>query len=441
MVVAAALGLLTLASLRFPSLVPAGLSFGRLRAMTMIAAVLGWLVLSVVGGIYYILPRLTATPLSGERLASLGLISAAGVDVIGVALVGMGLGDGGEPFGLPWWYDLFVLITLVIPLVVGVRTLTGRRERNLYPSLWFALGVLIWLPVLYLIGNLPGLTPFGTVIGDLFSGWGILNVVVVGGGTGLAYYSLAKESGNPLASRQLARVGFWSLLFGAIWAGPAQIAFAPLPAWLGGVAAVMGLALPVAVMANATNFALTLGPSLAELRERPSLSAGLVGSVLAMIAGVATAAAAFRSAAALVGFTLYWEGIVILLVFGAGNLLTASWVYQALPKLTGRELASTRLANRHIRLTVAGVGGAALLLMMAGLLTGYGWAGGAYTGAFANAGEGWVQSSSVPGLLTGLAALAFAAGSWGIWTLAADVLRTLSSGRATVQEVLVEETV
>ena len=169
---------------------------------------------------------------------------------------------------------------------------------------------------------------------------GFLHVWALGVATGLAYYVVPKASGQPLANRQLARVGFWSLLFGAVWMGPAQLVGGPAPEWLQGVASVLGLAIPVASVANAVNLALTVGPEWKNLGRRPILASAVAGSAMAAIAGIATAIAGFRSAAVLVAFTPFWDGVIYLLLFGAVMLLFASFAWLAIPTLVGRMIDS-----------------------------------------------------------------------------------------------------
>jgi cbb3-type cytochrome oxidase subunit 1 len=268
---------------------------------------------------------------------------------------------------------------------------------------------------------------------------GLEHLVIIGGGTGLANFTVVMVSGNPLASRQLARVGFWSLCFGAVWWGPAQIASGPFPGWLAGISAVLGLALPLATLTNATNLTLTVGPGLSQAFDRPAISSALLGCLMATFAGVVTALASFRSASALVSLTLFSEGLTVLIVFGAGGLLTASWTEHALPNLIGREPQQAWRGKRRLRLTLIGMGGSGLCLMGAGLLGGYAWSGGAYTDAFENTGSGWAQVSGLPSLLTGLAVLFFLIGALGLLSGGLNVVRTFTSGRPIAQNVLITE--
>ena len=223
-----------------------------------------------------------------------------------------------------------------------------------------------------------------SALGDLVFTAGFLHVWALGVATGLAYYVVPKASGQPLANRQLARVGFWSLLFGAVWMGPVQLVAGPAPEWLQGVAAVLGLAIPVASMANAVNLALTVGPEWKNIGRRPILASAIAGSAMAAMAGIVTGIAGFRSAAVLVAFTPFWDGVTYLLLFGAVILLFASFAWLAIPTLVGRMIDSQARASRLVRRIVLAAGATFLFLVLAGMAAGFGWAGAAYSGLVEN---------------------------------------------------------
>jgi cytochrome c oxidase cbb3-type subunit I len=428
----AILWLAALASMRFPGLLP--LTFGHFRAMASIVLFLGWLVLGFSAAVFYLLPRLTAAPLQLEKQLNLALPVAVTVVLVGVAVVGLGFGNGGEPFALPWWWDLPVLAVTALPLGPTLLTIRARTEGIVYPSLWYAIAAVVWLPALYLIGNLPEISSLAHALADVFFTAGFINVWAVGLAMGTAYYVVPKTSGQPLASRQLAKVGFWSLLFGAIWMGPAQLAAGPQPEWLQAIAAVFGLALPLSAVANATNLALTVKARWPA--GEPIVLAALIGSGVVALASLLAGLGSFRSAAVLVGFTTFWEGVYVLFLTGIA-LLFAAFAWQAIPNLVGRALASTERAVGVVRLTALSGIATGVLLVLAGLITGLSWSGAGFAGAFDNTGAGWLESSGLPGIFTGLSVLAGAFLAWSLIGLAVSIYRSLTSGRATVQEVLV----
>lgn len=421
--------------LRFPGTLTGPFSYGRIRPVSLLLAVIGWLTLSLAGGVYYILPRLTGVRMRGEALALAGGGATSAVTAIGALVVLLGGGDGTGPFSLPWWVSLPLLATLLAPMVVTVSTVRRRQEPNIYVSLWYALAGVVWLPILYLVGVLPAPSAIGGAISESVSLFGLSNLWVVGMGIGLAYYALVKETGNPLASRQLARVGFWSLAFASAWGGVAPLVFGPVPDWLEAVAFLMTLALPVSALANAANLSLTTDQAWAERSERPVVAAALAGAFFSLAAAALTSFGAVRSAAAVVGLTPFWDGVLYATLFGAGGLLVAAWSYQALPSITGRSLASPGLIRLHLRLTFWGVGLTSALLVGAGLVSGYGWAGGSF-GGVSPTGEGWGNLVGMSSLLLGLSILSGLVTLAGQLSFCLTVQRTFTSGRPVTQEVL-----
>lgn len=437
LVVAGLAWLLLLLEARFPASLGGPLSYGRLRPMAMLLTLVGWLTIGLIGGIYHVLPRLTAAPLWREQLATLGGWILAALTLLGTVAVAFGFGDGIDPFGIPVWIEVPLVLAMLIPTVVTVATVSRRTESNVFVTLWYVLAGVVWLPWMGMIATLPGLDAVGRTLQGAVATWGLAHAWILGTGTGLAYYALLRSTEKPLASRRLAGAGFWSLMFASAWAGPLQIVYGPAPGWLDAVALLLTLALPVAALATATNFALTFDDLWGDPDRHPAASAAMSGALLALLAGVMAGFAGFRSAAAAVGLTAFWDGVLYLTVFGAGALFLASWAYQALPAMTGRSLASIDLARRHIRLTVMGSLATGGLLVLAGLAAGFAWTGGAFTGLAAPVGEGWNALSGISSTLEGLAILTGVITFAGQAAFALVVYRTITSGRATAQEILV----
>ena len=433
------ISVLSLVSLRFADLIP--ISFGRLEPMANLALTLGFGVISLVGGAYYVLPRLTGARLWSTSLARLGLLGMAGIVAAGIVAIALGLGSGRQPFGLPWWLDIPLLGAMSVPALITMRTIASRTEERSYVTLWFVIAGSVWIPLLFLVnlvGHHPSLKAVQVAYVDMFVSGGLVTMVVLTLGTGLLYYAVVKELDTPLASRQLALVGFWSLGFASIWWGVAQLTFGPGPDWVSGVAAALGLALPVAVIANAANVSLTLEGSWGDLDEKHGVRAGLLGLYLAVIVAALAAVAGFRSVAAVAGLTAFWEGIEITWMTGVGALLVAGTSFSALPRLVGREIHSADRVRSFLRYTLIGSVGTLVSLAAAGAIAGYSWIAGSNSAAYVDVGEGWAAGvgATVDTLLLVGALFAIVA-LLGHLSYASVVVGTVTSGRATSQEILV----
>ena len=431
---------LALFALRFDDLLP--LSYGRLESMANLTLVLGFAVISLVGGIYYVTPRVTGTRLWNTSLARLGLLGLAALVAVGDLVLAIGLGSGRQPFGLAWWANIPIVGALLIPAVVTLGTVRRRTEQRSFVSLWFILGGVVWLPLVYmahLYGDLPGIEAVGTAFADQFVTAGVVTLFVVTVGTGLVYYTVIKELDVALASRQLGIMGFWSLGIAGAWWGLSQLVFGPGPDWSTGVAAALGLAFPIAALINAVNVSLSVEGHWDRVGEKPGVASGLLGLFLLVAVAALASFASFPTVGSVTALTAFWEAIEYGAILGVGTLLVAGVTFEALPRVAGRRLPSQDRARTFNRLTVVGVGGVIVSLAAAGLVSGYSWLGGSNSAAYIDAGEGWAAGAGAAEVLT-LISVGF-----GIITLlgqlayASVVAGTLFSGKAVPQELLVEE--
>jgi cbb3-type cytochrome oxidase subunit 1 len=408
--------------------------------MANLAMMLGFLVISLTGGIYYVLPRLTGARLWRRELATAGLLLMSAIVVVDLLAVVFGFGEGRQPLGIPWWLHIPMLAALTIPLAITFMTIRNRDEKRSFVTIWFVIGGVTWLPLLYLAyfaGDLPFVTELGRTYADLFFSAGFVTFWVFAVGSGLFYYTLVKELDIPLASRQLAVVGFWSLGFAAAWWGTAQLVFGPGPGWLDGVAASLGLAFPIAALANAANASLTLQGHWEELGEKPGVLSGVIGLYFGVAVALLASFASFPSIGSVTALTAFWEAIEYASLYGVGVLLTAGVVFEALPRVSGREMRTLDRPRTFNRLTVIGVGGVLISLIATGLISGYSWIAGSNSGAYVGVGEGWGAGSGATDVLL-LVAFGFGIVAFlGQLAYAASVVGTIFGGRAVPQEVLV----
>lgn len=439
LILGGALQLFSLFVLRFSDLLP--ISYGRVEPAANLTLMIGFAAISLVGGVYYVLPRLTGARLAHTGLAGLALLGMAGLTGLGLLAIFFGFGDGGQPLGLPWWLDIPLAGVLFVPALVTVDTIRNREEQRSFVTVWFVLGGVVWLPLLYLahlVSDLPGASSVTVAYAETFFSAGFVTMFLVTVGSGLIYYTTVKELDVPLASRQLALVGFWSLGFASVWWGAAQLLFGPGPGWVAGVAAALGLAWPIGALANAANVTMTLEGSWSDIGEQPAVLSGVIGLYLMVgVAGVA-ALAGFRSVGSVTSLTQFWEAVEYVSLAGVGTLLVAGVTFAGLPRMVGRQLETPAKARRFHRLTLGGAVGVLITMGAAGVVTGYSWIGGSNSGAYIDAGEGW--ASGVGPTYDALLLVAFLFGVVlfaGLGGYVSIIFGTLARGKAIPQEVLV----
>lgn len=440
LLIGGALQLLALISVRFADLFP--VPYGRIEPAANLTLMIGFATISLTGGIYYVLPRLTGARLRRSPLAGLGLLGLAGLPALGLLAIFLGFGDGSQPFGLPWWLDVPLAMVLFIPALVTLDTIRHRTEPRTFVTLWFVIGGVIWLPLLYLahlVDEIPLASSVTVAYADTFFSAGFVTMFLFTVGSGLVYYTVVKELDIPLASRQLALVGFWSLGFAGTWWGVSQLMFGPGPDWVTGVAAALGLAFPIGALANAANVSVTLEGSWSGLGERPGVLSGVIGLYLALGVAVVAALAGFPSIGSVVGLTAFWKAVEYAALTGVGTLLVASVAFGAIPRLIGRQLETAQKARRFNRLTVTGAVGMLISLGAAGIASGYSWIAGSNSGAYVDAGEGWGAGLGNTWDTLVLVAIVFGGVLLlGLGGYASIVLGTVTRGKAIPQEVLVD---
>jgi cbb3-type cytochrome oxidase subunit 1 len=213
--------------------------------------------------------------------------------------------------------------------------------------------------------------------------------------------------------------------------------FGPGPGWIDGVSASLGLAFPIGALANASSVSVTLQGHWEELGDKPGVLSGVIGLYLGVAVAVLASFASFPSIGSVTALTAYWEAIEYAALFGVGVLLSAGIVFEALPRVSGREIRTFDRPRSFNRLTVIGVGGVMISLLAAGLVSGYSWVAGSNSAAYVGVGEGWAAGAGAAEVLMlfafGFGIIAFL----GQLAYAATVVGTIFNGRPVPQEVLV----
>ena len=129
------------------------LTYGRLRPLHVNGMLFGWLLAADMGLTYYIVPRLCGVKLWSEKL---GVATAAlwNVIILGavVALLG-GYNQGLEYAELPLPLDILVVVAWIMFGVNIFATIATRKYTQMYVSLWYIMGTILWTAFVYLTGN------------------------------------------------------------------------------------------------------------------------------------------------------------------------------------------------------------------------------------------------------------------------------------------------
>ena len=413
------------------------LSYGRLRPAAMSMLVYGFGGILTQAAAFYLTPRLLGAPLRLQSLALLSGTAYGGLVVVGVLLV-MFRGPAGPEFAeFPPLLDWPLAALSLVPALLVTMMIRERTEEGAYVSILYIMGAVWWYPALYVTGSIPGLPSIGPFLQTSLVAEGMLTLAFPAAALGGAYYVLVKESGRPLFSGPLARTGFWTLAGTALLATPARFLGGPAPDWTETIAVAASMGLTLSALIVMCNIGLTLSGEWETVGESIVMRMLLAGTVTYTLVTVLIGISGFRSVAAIVGLTTWYEGLIIGSMLLAIPLLGLAFIFYAFPRTTGRDLAGAELASRGLRLALWGGGATSASLAVAGLVSGLTWNWATASGSRANTGAGFSDTLAGIDVLFTLAALTSVVAVAGIALLAWTAVGTYIGGSARAVETLI----
>ena len=286
------------------------LVFPRMRQAHVNGLAFGWLSMAMVGGWYYIVPRLTKTKIYSETLGDRRRLRVEprarggrgrpvhGLDA-GARVRGAGLAHRHRHHGRCSSLTAFNLF----------MTIGRREEKDLYVSLWYIMGTLIWFPIVFSIGNVIWAPPTGALTGlnDAIWGWfyghNILGLWFTTGSIPLLYYIVPKEVKRPLYAYTLALIAFWFLAFFYTAVGTHHILQAPVPEWLKVISVVTSVGLLIPVTAFVINMFMTVRGSWRKAFYSIPLRFALTGAFWYMAVSLQGSSQALRGFNQFIHFT------------------------------------------------------------------------------------------------------------------------------------------
>ena len=350
------------------------LSFGRLRPTHVNLVIFGWLSQVYMGGIFYILPRLTRARLFSEGLARTTWWLWNLMIVGALVSLPSGWTQGREYAELIWPLDLLFIASMVLLAVNIWGTVLRRREPKIYVSLWnFMAATVVMIPI-YVIGNKVW-DPSGAYQGmndnivNYFYVHNLFNAWFTTAGVGLALYLLPKLAGNPLYSHRLALWGLWS-----VWAGQHHQLNSPAPDWLEFLTVVFSILAVVPTTAFMVNFFMTMRGSWGRVSQSAPLRFFVTGAICWGLTCFQGVAQSFRGFSMVVHLTNWVVGHSHLAFVVSYSFWAFALIYLLLPQLVGRPLQGRQLMAWHYWLTTVGMTIFMVSLWVAGVIQGTSWA-------------------------------------------------------------------
>jgi cytochrome c oxidase cbb3-type subunit 1 len=335
----------------------------------------GWLLAADMGLVYYVVPRLCGVRLWSEKL---GVATAIlwNVIVLG-AVVSLlaGWNQGLEYAELPMPLDILVVIAWVMFGANVFGTIATRRYPQMYVTLWYTMGTILWTAFVYLTGNFAVL--FTTGVNQANLNWmyvhNAVGLIFTPVGLALAYYFIPKSGNVPLYSHKLSMIGFWSLAFVYVWTGAHHMLHGPISQWLQTIAIVFSLMLLIPVWSVVYNFFATMKGHWEMLQTNVELKFLMSGVVFYLLTCFQGPMHSLRAVNAIVSKTDWIPGHAHMAVLGAFSFFAIAGSYYVIPRIFKTTLFSDAIANWSYWLMMVGGLGFFVTLWLGGFWQGWQW--------------------------------------------------------------------
>lgn len=375
--VGTAFGLFAASEYYWPDLVHnvAPLQFGRIRPSHVNVVGFGFISMANVGAIFYVVPELCRTKLYSERLGNILMIAWNLVILSAIFCFANGITQARQYAEIPWFLNIALMAALLLYIVLVWGTVLNRQEKQLYVSIWYIAGTTLWFPVVYFIGNkvffsVPGI---GDAIANWFYGHNILGLWFTTNGIGLVYYYLPKITRNPLYSHLLSIVGFSTIAMFYTPTGTHHLLQSPVPEWLKAVAVISSVMLLVPVMSVLVNFFLTMKGKWAMMTTHLPLRFFITGMGFYLLTCFTGPFQATRWINWYLHYTHWVVGHAHFALLGTFGFVAWGGIYYVVPRVSGRQWYSRRLANAHYWLTLMGTLIMIVALTVGGLIQASAW--------------------------------------------------------------------
>ncbi|QJR10162.1 hypothetical protein DSM104443_01216 [Usitatibacter rugosus] len=333
------------------------LTFGRIRTLHLNALAYGFLPMAGLGLAVWLLPRLLKTTLVGGNFALLGAILWNAGLIAGLGAIGAGFSDGMEWLEMPWQVDILLVVGGAFVAIPLVLTLRQRKVEHLYVSVWYMGAALFWFPILFFVGNIPGVH-FGVQQAAMnwWYGHNVLGLFYTPLALATIYYFLPKVMGTPVKSYALSILGFWTLAFFYGQVGAHHLIGSPVPSWLITLSIVQSMMMVIPVFAFAVNQFYTMRGKNRMLIHSPTLRFLAFGGLMYVASSVQGSFEALRAVNTIAHFTHYTVGHAHLGLYGFVAMAFFGGMYFVMPRVMQREWPYPKLILVHFWLSVLGIG-------------------------------------------------------------------------------------
>lgn len=354
--------------------------FGRLRPVHINGVIFAFFSSVVFGLIYYMVPNITGVRIYkeewGRPLVWLWNITLA----VGFITLMAGYNKGIEVAEFPVVIAALMWLVMVAVTIQMLVTISRRKEKTLYVSLWYLIAALVWTSVNLILGNF--ILPYQMAGVNNVALHGLYIHYTVGlwitpMGLAVIYYFLPVASGNPLYSHRLGLLGFWSLALSYPFVGIHHYLFSPIVDWTETIAIAASLMLIIPVAAVLVNFYGTLKGRWHTFQDNFTVKLLIVGTLFYFLGSIQGCFEALRGLNKPTHFTDFVIAHSHLTVFGGYIVFALAGTYHVWPKITGKGF-SEYIASWSTWLIILGISAMGAGLITQGLVQGTMLMGGAF---------------------------------------------------------------
>ena len=341
------------------------LSFGRLRPLHTNAVIFAFGGNAIFAAVYYSLQRLLKTRMFSDALSWTHFWGWQLIIVAAAITLPLGITQGKEYAELEWPIDIAITLVWVVFAINVFGTIAVRRVKHLYVAIWFYLATIITIAMLHIVNNLvvpiswvKSYSVYAGMQDALVQWWYGHNAVgffLTTPFLGLMYYFIPKAVGQPVYSYRLSIIHFWSLVFIYIWTGPHHLLYTALPEWAQTLGMVFSLMLIAPSWGGMLNGMLTIRPVWNKVRNDPIVKFFVVGLTFYGMSTFEGPLMSIKAVNLVSHYTDYTIGHVHSGALGWVGGMVFGMTYYLVPKLWGRELFSSKLANHHFWLSTIGI--------------------------------------------------------------------------------------
>jgi cytochrome c oxidase cbb3-type subunit 1 len=352
------------------------LSPGRWRMLHTNAIAYGFLANAFLGGLHWVVPRLTLRPVLSCAF-SYFIFGAWQVVVVATAVgILLGQAQGVEWGETPVWIDPLAQLGLLLLAINFMVPIAGAKG-PLYVTLWYFMAAFVWTFLTYAMGNfIPQYVAAGTsgaAVAGLFI-HDLVGLFVTPLGWGLMYYFVPILLRKPIWSHGLSLVGFWGLAFFYPLNGIHHFLYTPIPMFLQYGAVIATVAVEFVVATVIINFHMTLRGDERQLFTNLPIRWFFTGMLLYFVTCAQCALQVTLTFQALIHFTDWVVGHAHLVMFGVFTMWLYGIMTYLIPRLLHRPWYSRALCEWHFWLSASGIVVMFLDLTLAGIFQGYYWA-------------------------------------------------------------------